>query len=49
MIFQDGDRAMAEVVVEVLDGALDDTFGFVPRAALAEYRFANAGQEKGLP
>ena len=48
-IFQDGDRAMAEVIVELVEGAIHNALGFVPRTALAEHRFTDAHEEKRLP
>ena len=44
--FEDRDRAVADVVVELLHGPGDDPVGLVPRPALGQHRLAHAGQEE---
>ena len=48
-VLEDGDGAMADVVVELLQGAGDDALGLAPRPALLQHRLEHAGQEERLP
>src|ERR1019366_3615933 len=49
IVFQDGNRAMADVIVELLERSLHDTRNFGPGPALSKNRLQDPRQEERLP
>src|SRR5260370_4778477 len=47
-IFQDRDRPIADVVVEMIESAGDDSLGLIPGRSLTQHGFGHSSQEKRL-